>query len=244
MSLLVQKFGGTSVANIDRIKTVAKRTIKTFEAGHKVVVVLSAMAGETDRLIGLAHDVSERPDEREFDALLSSGEQVSISILAMAIREMGYKARSLLAHQIRIVTDDVHTKARIMDVETERIKNALNDGVIAVVAGFQGVNEERDITTLGRSGSDTTAVALAVALKADICEIYTDVNGVYTTDPNICSDARKLKKISYDEMLEMASMGAKVLQTRSVEFAKKYGITLMVRSSFNEETGNHRNQGG
>ncbi len=237
MSLLVQKFGGTSVANIDRIKAVAKRTIRTFEAGHKVVVVLSAMAGETDRLIGLAHDISERPDEREFDTLLSSGEQVSISILAMAIREMGYKARSFLAHQIRIVTDDVHTKARIMDVETERINNALNDGVIAVVAGFQGVNEERDITTLGRSGSDTTAVALAVALKADICEIYTDVNGVYTTDPNICADARKLKKISYDEMLEMASMGAKVLQTRSVEFAKKYGIPLMVRSSFNEEAG-------
>lgn len=237
MSLLVQKFGGTSVADIGRIKEVAKRAIKTFEAGHKVVVVLSAMAGETDRLIGLAHDVSECPDEREYDILLSCGEQVSISVLAMAIKEMGYKARSFLAHQIRIVTDDVHTKARIMNVETKRINNALNEGIIAVVAGFQGVNKEMDITTLGRGGSDTTAVALAVALKADLCEIYTDVNGVYTTNPTICADARKLKKISYDEMLEMASMGAKVLQTRSVEFAKKYGIPLMVRSSFNEETG-------
>ncbi len=237
MSFLVQKFGGTSVANIGRIKEVAKRAIKTFEEGHKVVVVLSAMAGETDRLIGLAHDVSERPDEREYDILLSCGEQVSISVLAMAIREMGCKAKSFLAHQIRIVTDDVHTKARIMNIETKRINNALNEGVIAVVAGFQGVNKEMDITTLGRGGSDTTAVALAVALNADLCEIYTDVSGVYTTDPTICADARKLKRISYDEMLEMASMGAKVLQTRSVEFAKKYGIPLMVRSSFNEETG-------
>jgi aspartate kinase len=237
MSLLVQKFGGTSVANIGKIKEVAKRAIKTFEAGHKVVVVLSAMAGETDRLIGLAQDVSERPDEREYDTLLSCGEQVSISVLAMAIRGMGYKAKSFLAHQIRIVTDDVHTKARIMNVETKQLNNTLNEGVIAVVAGFQGVNKEMDITTLGRGGSDTTAVALAVALKADLCEIYTDVSGVFTTDPTICANARKLKRISYDEMLEMASMGAKVLQTRSVEFAKKYGIPLMVRSSFNEKTG-------
>jgi aspartate kinase len=237
VSLLVQKFGGTSVASIDRIKAVAKRVVKTHGEGNKVVVVLSAMAGETDRLISLAHEVSERPDERALDMLLSSGEQVSISILAMAIREMGFKARSFLAHQVRIVTDDVHTKARIMNVETQRIGDTLGEGVIAVVAGFQGVCDDMNITTLGRGGSDTTAVALAVALKADLCEIYTDVNGVYTTDPTICSDARKLKKISYDEMLEMASMGAKVLQTRSVEFAKKYGMPLMVRSSFNEETG-------
>jgi len=237
MSLLVQKYGGTSVGSIERIREVAERIVRSFNEGNRVVVVLSAMTGETDRLIDMAHKVAEHPDEREYDVLISTGEQVSIALLSMCIREMGCKAQSFLAHQIRIVTDEAHTKARITNIETDRLEKALDNGKVAVVAGFQGVNLENSVTTLGRGGSDTTAVALAVALKAGLCEIYTDVKGVYTTDPNICSNARKLEKISYDEMLEMASMGAKVLQTRSVEFAKKYNVPLMVRSAFSGETG-------
>jgi aspartate kinase len=202
-----------------------------------VVVVVSAMAGETDRLIGLAHRITDRPDERELDVILATGEQVSIGLLSLAIQGLGFGARSFTGGQVRIQTDDVHTKARIVSIDAERVRQALADGEVAIVAGFQGVSAEDEITTLGRGGSDLTAVAMAAAVSADVCEIYTDVDGVYTTDPNIVPEARKLDRISYDEMLEMASLGAKVLQTRSVEYAKNYGVPVHVRSSFNYNPG-------
>ena len=237
MALIVQKYGGTSVGSIERIKNVAKRVAAACKEGNRLVVVLSAMSGETNRLVGYTNEVSEFPVSREYDMVISTGEQVTIGLLALALNELGFRARSFLGHQVPIVTDSQFGSARIESIEGGKLMAALDDGVIAVVAGFQGVDPEGNITTLGRGGSDTTAVALAAALKADLCEIYTDVEGVYTTDPNICQDARKLKKISYDEMLEMASLGAKVLQTRSVEFAKKYEVPVMVRSSFNDAPG-------
>jgi aspartate kinase len=237
MALVVQKYGGTSVGDIERIKNVAQKIIQTKKQNHNVVVVVSAMAGETDKLIRLAQQVTPNPDERELDVLVSTGEQVSVALLAIALKSMGYDAKSYLGFQIKIATDSAFGKARITGIESEKILDDLKDGRIVVVAGFQGVDEEDNITTLGRGGSDTTAVAIAAALKADICEIYTDVDGVYTTDPNIYPKARKLPKISYDEMLEMASLGAKVLQIRSVEFAKKYGVPIHVRSSFNDNPG-------
>lgn len=237
MALIVQKYGGTSVANLERIRNVARRVAKTFEAGHQVVVVVSAMAGETDRLLQLAYEASSQPPEREIDVILATGEQVSSALLSIVLSSLGLKARSYLGHQVKILTDSAHTKARIKSVGVERIRADLDEGIIPVVAGFQGEDEQGDITTLGRGGSDTTAVALAAALKADLCEIYTDVEGVYTTDPNICEKARKLDRISYEEMLEMSSLGAKVLQIRSVEFAMKYRVPLHVRSSFSEEEG-------
>jgi aspartate kinase len=241
--LIVQKFGGTSVGNIERIKNVAQRVVHTKSQGHDVVVIVSAMAGETNRLIDLAHKISEQPNEREMDVLVSTGEQVSTALLAMTLTDMGYKAKSLQNHQVRIITDSAFTKARIKKIDANALKKVLHDGTIAIVAGFQGVDEHNNITTLGRGGSDTTAVAIAAAMKqADhhtqvVCEIYTDVDGVYTTDPNIEPKARKLKQISFEEMLELASLGAKVLQTRSVEFAMKYKVPIHVRSSFNYEEG-------
>jgi aspartate kinase len=237
MALIVQKYGGTSVGDVERIRNVAKRVLNTKNEGHEVVVVVSAMAGETDRLIRLAQQVTPRPDEREMDVLVSTGEQVSIALLAIALKNMGAEAKSYLGFQIKIATDSAFGKARITTIESEKMLNDLKKGRVVVVAGFQGVDESDNITTLGRGGSDTTAVAIAAALKADVCEIYTDVDGVYTTDPNICPKARKLSKISYDEMLEMASLGAKVLQIRSVEFAKKYNVPVHVRSSFNDNPG-------
>ena len=237
MALVVQKFGGTSVGDIERIRNVARRVMRTKNQGNRVVVVVSAMAGETDKLIRLAQQVTPNPDERELDVLVSTGEQVSIALLAITLQSMGIDAKSYLGFQIKIATDSAFGKARIMAIESEKIHNDLKEGRVVVVAGFQGVDEEDNITTLGRGGSDTTGVAMAAALKADVCEIYTDVDGVYTTDPNICSEARKLSKISYDEMLEMASLGAKVLQIRSVEFAKKYDVPIHVRSSFNDNPG-------
>ena len=237
MALIVQKYGGTSVGDVDRIKNVARRVTQARAAGHDVVVVVSAMAGETDRLIGLAQKVAERPDERELDVILATGEQVSIGLLSLAIQGLGYRARSFTGSQVRIQTDDVHTKARIVSIDADRTRQALAEGEIAIVAGFQGVSAEDEITTLGRGGSDLTAVAMAAALAADVCEIYTDVDGVYTADPNIVPEARKLDRISYDEMLELASLGAKVLQTRSVEYAKNYLVPVHVRSSFNDNPG-------
>ena len=237
MALVVQKYGGTSVGDIDRIRNVASRVIETHKQGHQVVVVVSAMAGETDKLIRLAQQAASNPDEREMDVLISTGEQVSIALLAIVLKSMGYNAKSYLGFQIKIATDSAFGKARIAGIESEKILKDLKSGRLVVVAGFQGVDESENITTLGRGGSDTTAVAVAAALKADVCEIYTDVDGVYTTDPNICEKARKLSKISYDEMLEMASLGAKVLQIRSVEFAKKYDVPIHVRSSFNYNPG-------
>lgn len=237
MALVVQKYGGTSVGDIDRIKHVARKVIRTKEEGHQVVVVVSAMAGETDKLIRLAQQVTSSPDERELDVLISTGEQVSIALLAIALKAMGCEAKSYLGFQIKIATDSAFGKARITGIDSEKMMEDLRNGKVVVVAGFQGVDEAENITTLGRGGSDTTAVAVAAALRADVCEIYTDVDGVYTTDPNICSKARKLSKISYDEMLEMASLGAKVLQIRSVEFAKKYDVPIHVRSSFNDNPG-------
>jgi len=237
MALVVQKYGGTSVGDLERIKKVASRILKTKNQGHGVVIVVSAMAGETDRLLRLAQQITPTPDERELDVLVSTGEQVSVALLTMTLRHLGADAKSYLGFQIKIATDSAFGKARITGIESERIQNDLKEGRIVVVAGFQGVDESDNITTLGRGGSDTTAVAIAAALKADLCEIYTDVDGVYTTDPNICPQARKLSKISYDEMLEMASLGAKVLQIRSVEFAKKYDVPIHVRSSFNENPG-------
>ncbi|KAF0145290.1 MAG: aspartate kinase [Nitrospirae bacterium] len=235
--LIVQKYGGTSVANVERIKNVAARVARTAKEGHRVVVVVSAMSGETDKLINLAHQASLNPNEREMDMLLSSGERVTSALTAMAIEDLGCKAMALTGRQMGIITDDVHTKARIAKITGDRAKKALDDGYIIVVAGFQGITENQDVTTLGRGGSDLSAVAIAAALNADLCEIYTDVDGVYTTDPNIVPEARKLKKISYEEMLELASLGAKVLQTRSVEFAMKYNVPTVVRSSFNDNPG-------
>ncbi len=237
MALVVQKYGGTSVGDTERIKNVARRVLNTKNQGHEVVVVVSAMAGETDKLIRLAQQVTADPDERELDVLVSTGEQVSIALLAIALKAMGCDAKSYLGFQIKIATDSAYGKARITGIESEKMLDDLKSGRVVVVAGFQGIDEADNITTLGRGGSDTTAVAVAAALKADVCEIYTDVDGVYTTDPNVCSKARKLSKISYDEMLEMASLGAKVLQIRSVEFAKKYGVPVHVRSSFNDNPG-------
>ncbi len=237
MALVVQKYGGTSVGDVERIRNVARRVLNTKRQGNEVVVVVSAMSGETDKLIRLAKQVTSTPDERETDVLISTGEQVSIALLAIALKDMGTDAKSYLGFQIKIATDSAFGKARITGIESQKMLQDLKNGRIVVVAGFQGVDESDNITTLGRGGSDTTAVAIAAALKADVCEIYTDVDGVYTTDPNICSKARKLQKISYDEMLEMASLGAKVLQIRSVEFAKKYDVPVHVRSSFNDNPG-------
>jgi len=237
MARVVQKYGGTSVGDVERIRNVARRVLNTKNQGHEVVVVVSAMAGETDKLIELVKQVTPNPDERETDVLISTGEQVSIALLAIALKDMGADAKSYLGFQIKIATDSAFGKARITGIESEKMLQDLKHGRIVVVAGFQGVDESGNITTLGRGGSDTTAVAIAAAVKADVCEIYTDVDGVYTTDPNICSKARKLPKISYDEMLEMASLGAKVLQIRSVEFAKKYDVPIHVRSSFNDNPG-------
>ncbi|MCG8634456.1 MAG: aspartate kinase [Desulfobacterales bacterium] len=237
MSLRVQKYGGTSVADIERISNVADRVQKAHDAGDQVVVVLSAMAGVTDKLIALASQASGSPDKRELDVLLATGEQTTASLLAMMLKSRGYKAKSFLGYQAGIHTDHMSGKARILDIDSKRLKTALDEGHIVVMAGFQGYNDDGDITTLGRGGSDTSAVAIAASLKADVCEIFTDVDGVYTTDPRICADARKISTISYEEMLEMAILGAKVLQIRSVEFAKKYNVPVHVRSSFNEEEG-------
>lgn len=237
MALVVQKFGGTSVGDIKRIENVARKAIKEHESGNQVIVVVSAMAGETNRLIKLAQEITELPDEREMDVLISTGEQVTIALLAITLKKLGYKAKSYLGFQVPILTDSAFTKARIVDVHNEKIMKDLKEGNIVVVAGFQGVDEYGNVTTLGRGGSDTTAVAIAAALKADVCDIYTDVDGVYTTDPRIYSKARKLKRISYDEMLELASLGSKVLQIRSVELAKKYKVPVHVRTSFSDELG-------
>ena len=237
MALVVQKYGGTSVGNLDKIANVAKKVIRTKEEGNDVVVVLSAMSGETDRLIQLAQKAADEPDPREYDSLVSTGEQVTVTLLAIMLNGMGYPAKSFLGFQVRVLTDQAFKKARILKVDTEAIRAELKKGTIVVVAGFQGIDPKNNITTLGRGGSDTSAVALAAALKADICDIYTDVDGVYTTDPNICSNARRLDRITYDEMLEMARAGAKVLQPRSVELAKKYNVPVYVKSSFTDEGG-------
>jgi aspartate kinase len=237
--LTVQKYGGTSVGSIERILAVAERVKKYVDEGHKVVLVVSAMAGQTDGLIKLAADVTDNPDDREMDMLLSSGERVSAALTAMAIKELGIPAVSLTGRQVGIFTDSVHTKARIQKVTADRVKEAVEQGQVAVVAGFQGITEDDNVSTLGRGGSDLTAVAIAAAISADVCEIFTDVDGVYTTDPNMVPDARKLAKISYDEMLELASLGAKVLQSRSVEFAKNHNVSLVVRSSFNDNPGTY-----
>ncbi|OFZ69806.1 MAG: aspartate kinase [Betaproteobacteria bacterium RBG_16_58_11] len=235
MALIVQKYGGTSVGSIERIKNVAQRVARFKAQGHQVVVVVSAMTGETNRLIGLAKEIQSHPDPREMDVLVSTGEQVTIALLSMALMEMGLKAKSYTGAQVRILTDAAHTKARILSIDEENLRRDLNAGHVVVVAGFQGVDEKGNITTLGRGGSDTTGVALAAALKADECQIYTDVDGVYTTDPRIVPEARKLKTITFEEMLEMASLGSKVLQIRAVEFAGKYKVKLRVLSSFEEE---------
>ena len=237
MALVVQKYGGTSVADLDKIANVAKKVIRTKEEGNEVVVVLSAMAGETDRLIGLAQKAADNPVGREYDALISTGEQVTVSLLAMMLNGMGYPAKSFLSFQVRILTDNAFKKARILSVDTTVIQDEIEKGTIVIVAGFQGVDSENNITTMGRGGSDTSAVALAASLKADVCDIYTDVDGVYTTDPNICSKARRRDRITYDEMLEMARAGAKVLHPRSVELAKKYNVPVYVKSSFTDEGG-------
>jgi len=235
MALIVQKYGGTSVANVERIRAVAERVAKFKMLGHQVVVVLSAMSGETNRLIGLAKQIQAQPDPRELDMLVSTGEQVTIALLAMALKDLGLKARSYTGSQVRILTDNAFTKARILSIDEANMRRDLDSGHVVVVAGFQGVDADGNITTLGRGGSDTTGVALAAALKADECQIYTDVDGVYTTDPRIVPGARRLKTITFEEMLEMASLGSKVLQIRSVEFAGKYKVKLRVLSSFQDE---------
>ena len=237
MALIVQKYGGTSVGDVERVKRVARRVIQARLAGHDLVVVVSAMAGETDRLLALAAQVSDSPDERELDVILATGEQLSIGLLCLAIQQNGQKARSFTGSQVRIQTDTAHTRAKILSIEADRVRQALREGAIAIVAGFQGVTAEDEVTTLGRGGSDLTAVAMAAALKADVCEVYTDVDGVYTADPDVVPEARKLARISYDEMLELASLGAKVLQARAVEYAKNYAVPIHVRSSFNMSQG-------
>jgi aspartate kinase len=237
MPLIVQKYGGTSVGNPERIANVANRVVKGWRDGNRMVVVLSAMAGETDRLINLGKELSDDPDPRELDVLLATGEQVTVSLFSMFLKSQGIPATSLLSHQARIYTNQAYGRARIVGIDTARIREELKKGRIVIVAGFQGVDEVGNITTLGRGGSDTTAVAIAAALKADLCEIYTDVEGVFTTDPRVCPKARKLDRISYDEMLEMASLGAKVLEIRSVGFAKRYDVPLCVRSSFTDRPG-------
>ena len=236
MALIVQKYGGTSVGSLERIKAVAEKVAQVHADGHQTVVVVSAMAGETNRLFKLAEQLSDSPHPRETDVLVATGEQVSAALLAIRLRALGYPTVSFLAHQLKILTDARHGQARIKSVECRRILRALGDGHIVVVAGYQGINEQGDITTLGRGASDLTAVALAAVLRASICEIYTDVDGVYTADPNICPKARRLNRISYDEMLEMAGLGAKVLQLRSVELARRYRVPLVVRSSFRNES--------
>ena len=235
MALIVQKYGGTSVANPERIRNVARRVARYKAMGHQIVVVVSAMSGETNRLIALAKEIMPEPDPRELDVMISTGEQVTIGLTALALMELGIKAKSYTGAQVRILTDAAHTKARILDIDDHNIKQDLNDGYVVVVAGFQGADEFGNITTLGRGGSDTTGVALAAALKADECQIYTDVDGVYTTDPRIVPEARRLKSITFEEMLELASQGSKVLQIRSVEFAGKYKVKLRVLSSFEDE---------
>ncbi len=237
MALVVQKYGGTSVGSVELIRNVARRVAKTFDDGNDVVVIVSAMAGETNRLVALADEISEFPSEREYDVLVSTGEQVTISLLSMCLQSMGYNAKSYLGSQIPVLTDKAHAKARIKSIDDKNIREDLKSGTIIIVAGFQGTDGLGNITTLGRGGSDTSAVAVAAALKADVCEIYTDVDGVYTTDPRMVPEASKIEKISYEEMLEMASLGAKVLQIRSVEFAKKYNVVIHVRSSFNDKPG-------
>ena len=232
MALIVQKYGGTSVGSIERIQAVADKVIAHKQRGDDVVVVVSAMSGETNRLVDLANAISDQPTARELDVLLSTGEQVTIALLSMALEKQGYPARSYTGGQVYIRTDNVHNKARIIEIEADRVKQDLNEGRVIVIAGFQGIDDKGNITTLGRGGSDTTAVAMAAALSADECQIYTDVDGVYTADPRIVPDARKLDQITYEEMLEMASLGSKVLQIRSVEFARKYNVKLRVLSSF------------
>src|SRR5260221_7991473 len=235
MALIVQKFGGTSVGTTERILIVAQRVAKYITEGHQLVVVVSAMSGETNRLLALAKELQAEPDPRELDVVLATGEQVTIGLLCMALIERGVKARSYTGGQVRILTDSAHTKARILQIDDERMRTDLAAGAVVVVAGFQGVDAQGNATTLGRGGSDTTAVALAAALKADECQIYTDVDGVYTTDPRIVPEARRLKSVTFEEMLEMASLGSKVLQIRSVEFAGKYKVPLRVLSSFQEQ---------
>jgi aspartate kinase len=235
--LIVQKYGGTSVGSIERIRAVARRCLATQRQGHDVVVIVSAMSGETNRLLALARQLAELPDERELDVIVSTGEQVSVGLVALAIHAEGGRAVSLLGHQVRILTDSAFARARIKEIDARVIGGALKEGKIAVIAGFQGVDESGNITTLGRGGSDTSGVAIAAALKADVCEIYTDVDGVYTADPNVVPTARKVSRISYEEMLELASLGAKVLQIRSVEFGMKFGVPIHVRSSFNDNEG-------
>ena len=237
MALIVQKYGGTSVGDVERIRNVARRIARYRAQGHDVVVIVSAMSGATNGLVALAQQVTELPDEREMDVLLATGEQVTIALLSMTLLSIGVPAVSMTGFQVKVLTDSAFTKARIADVTTGGIRRALAEGKVVVVAGFQGVDAEGNITTLGRGGSDTSAVAIAAALTADECEIYTDVDGVYTTDPNVCGKARKLDRVSYDEMLELASVGAKVLQIRSVEFAKKYKVPIHVRSSFSDAVG-------
>ena len=237
MTLIVEKFGGTSVGSVERINAVADHLLKKHQAGEKLVVVVSAMSGETNRLIGLANDITKKPSHREMDVLVSTGEQVTIALLSMALQERGNDARSYTGGQVTIKTDNVHSRARILDIDGAKILDDLNKGRIVVVAGFQGIDESGNITTLGRGGSDTTAVAVAAAIKADECRIYTDVDGIYTTDPRVVPNARRLDSITAEEMLELASLGAKVLQTRSVEFAGKYKVPLRVLSSFKEGKG-------
>jgi len=237
MALIVQKFGGTSLGNVERINTVADNVINARKEGNDIVVVVSAMSGETDRLLGLAKEVSKQPNERELDVLLSTGEQVTIALLSMALEARNYPARSYTGAQVHIRTDNVHNKARILDIDAARVRKALKEGRIVVIAGFQGIDEDGNITTLGRGGSDTTAVAMAAALQADECQIFTDVDGVYTADPRVEPDARRLEYLTYEEMLEMASLGSKILQIRSVEFARKYLVPIRVLSSFEEGPG-------
>jgi aspartate kinase len=237
MALVVQKYGGTSVGTIEKIQNVARRVARTYDEGNDMVVVVSAMSGETNRLVALSEEMCEFPSEREYDVLVAAGEQVSIALLSMALQSMGYKAKSYLGWQIPLYTDDAFSKARIKEIQDGNIRKDLDAGTIVIVAGFQGLDRDNNITTFGRGGSDTSAVAVAAALKADVCEILTDVDGVYTTDPRIVPEASKIDKISYDEMLEMASLGSKVLQIRSVEFAKKYDVVIHVRSSLNDNPG-------
>ncbi len=237
MALVVQKYGGTSVGSVEKIQNVARRVARTYDEGNDMIVVVSAMAGETNKLVALAEEMCEFPSEREYDVLVAAGEQVSIALLSMALQSMGYKAKSYLGWQIPIHTDNSSSKARIEKIEDANIREDLHNGTIVIVAGFQGIDHDNNITTLGRGGSDTSAVAVAAALKADVCEILTDVDGVYTTDPRIVPEATKIEKVSYDEMLEMASLGSKILQIRSVEFAKKYNVVVHVRSSLNDNPG-------
>ena len=232
MSIIVQKFGGTSVANPERIQAAANIAIKTFNQGYQVVIVVSAMSGETNKLIKLCEEMMPSPELREYDSIVSTGEQVTSGLMSLSLINLGFKAKSYSGHQVKIETDNAHSKARIINIEDTNLKKDLKNGFIAVVAGFQGVDKEGNITTLGRGGSDTTAVALAAALKAEECQIYTDVDGIYTTDPRVVPEAKKIKSINFEEMLEMASLGSKVLQTRSVEFAGKYKVKLRVLSSF------------